>query len=75
MSREIFEWAKGMDPAALTDIQRAARFYYVQRTCFGARVCGPTFGTAPTTPPKLNLLRLEEELSAAHLRLARTYIA
>ncbi|BBL69683.1 hypothetical protein MoryE10_02890 [Methylogaea oryzae] len=33
-----------------------------------------TFGTATTSPPKLNLLRLEEDLSAAHLRLSRTYV-
>ncbi len=29
---------------------------------------------ATTAPPRLNLLRLEEDLSAAHLRLAATYI-
>lgn len=33
-----------------------------------------TFGTATTAAPRLNLLRIEEELSAAHLRLSRTYI-
>ncbi|WIX31259.1 DNA adenine methylase [Salinicola sp. JS01] len=58
----------------LTDIQRAARFYYLQQNAFGARIEGQTFGTATTTPPGLNLLRLEESLSAAHLRLASTYI-
>lgn len=35
---------------------------------------GQSFGTATTAPPGLNLLRLAETLSAAHLRLARTYI-
>lgn len=30
--------------------------------------------TATTAPPGLNLLRIEEELSAAHLRLAGAYI-
>lgn len=33
-----------------------------------------TFGAVTTTPPGLNLLRLEETLSAAHLRLASTFI-
>lgn len=56
------------------DIQRAARFYYLQQNAFGARIEGQTFGTATTTPPGLNLLRLEESLSAAHLRLASTFI-
>lgn len=32
------------------------------------------FGTATTRAPRLNLLRLEEELSQAHLRLSRTFI-
>jgi DNA adenine methylase len=58
----------------LTDIQRAARFYYLQKMAFGGKVSGQTFGTASTSPPRMNLLRIEEELSAAHLRLARTYV-
>ncbi|MBI0325552.1 DNA adenine methylase [Burkholderia plantarii] len=73
-SRQVFEWLKQTDPATLTDIQRAARFYYLQKSCFGGKVEGQTFGTATTTPPGLNLLRIEEELSAAHLRLANTFI-
>lgn len=39
-----------------------------------ARVEGQNHGAATTTPPGLNLLRLEESLSAAHLRLSSTYI-
>ena len=41
---------------------------------FGGKVANQTFGTATTSAPRLNLLRIEEELSAAHLRLSRTYI-
>lgn len=74
ISREMFHWLQNADVAGLTDIQRAARFYYLQRCAFGARLTGQTFGTATQTPPKLNLLRIEEELSAAHQRLARVYI-
>ena len=58
----------------MTDIQRAARFYYLQKLAFGGRVSGQTFGTATTTVPRFNLFRLEEDLSDAHLRLANTYI-
>lgn len=56
-SRQIFEWEKLTDPRTLTDIQRAARFYYIQRTCFGARVTNSSFGTSATTKPKFNILR------------------
>lgn len=74
ISRQAFLWERDTPPDVLTDIQRAARFYYLQRTCFGAKAASPTFGTAAKAPPSMNLLRLEEELSAVHLRLARVYI-
>lgn len=74
VSRQMFELARDADPGGLTDIQRAARFYYLQRLCFGSRVEGRTFGTSTTGGPRINLLRMEEELSEAHLRLARTTI-
>lgn len=74
VSRDEFERLKRVEPDTLTDIQRAARFYYIQQSCFGGRLTGPTFGYAAVRAPKLNLLRIEEQLSAAHLRLARTYV-
>jgi DNA adenine methylase len=74
VSRTMFEWAKMQRPETLTDVQRAARFYYLQRTAFGSKVVGQNFGVSPTVPPRLNLLRMEEELSHAHLRLARVLV-
>jgi DNA adenine methylase len=68
-SRKVFEWHKQQPTEPLTDIQRAARFFYLQQHAFGGRVEGPSFGTA-TTAPTVNLLRIEENLSAAHIRLA-----
>lgn len=68
-SREVFKWHQMTRTETLTDIQRAARFYYLQHHAFGGKVDGQTFGTA-TTAPVVNLLRIEESLSAAHLRLA-----
>lgn len=68
-SRQVFEWEQRKDPETLTDIQRAARFYYLQKHAFGGRVDGQSYGTATTSGPRLNLLRLEEDLSQAHLRL------
>lgn len=35
---------------------------------------GQNFGTANTAPPRLDLLRIEEELSAANIRFAGVYI-
>lgn len=56
VSREEFERLKKADPATLTDIQRSARFYYLQQACFGGRITNPTFGYGVTRPSKLNLL-------------------
>lgn len=70
-----FKWAQETRPETLTDIQRAARFYYLQHQAFGGKVSGQTWGTATSAPaPTVNLLRLEEDLSAAHMRLHGAYI-
>ncbi len=74
VSRTMFEWAKLQDPRTLTDIQRAARFYYLQRLCFGAKVEGRTFGYATTSPQPFSMLRIEEELSLVHMRLSSVYL-
>jgi DNA adenine methylase len=75
VSRQMFEWAQMERPETLTDIQRAARFYYLQKLSFGGKVDGQTFGVVATgVGPRLNLLRIEEELSAVHLRLANVVI-
>lgn len=72
-SRQVFKWLQDTPPETLTDIQRAARFFYLQQHAFGGKVEGQNFGTA-TTAPAINLCRIEENLSAAHLRLAGTYV-
>nr|WP_287412765.1 DNA adenine methylase [Pseudodesulfovibrio sp.] len=73
-SREFFEdFRSQMDGRGLTDIQRAARFYFLQRQAFGGKVDGG-FGVDYHGLPKINLVRLEEELSRVHLRLTRVRI-
>ena len=74
-SREWFEdWKRQREAGGLTDIQRAARYYYLQRLAFGGQVRNRTFGVGQMRLPKINLLRLEEELSAVHIRLSRVVI-
>ncbi|MCR6661818.1 MAG: DNA adenine methylase [Luteimonas sp.] len=68
-SREEFDRQKRQPASCLTDIQRAVRFYYLQRLAFGGKVDGQSFGTSSVAPKRINLLRLEEELIAAHQRL------
>jgi DNA adenine methylase len=73
-SRKLFEWTQATPAETLTDIQRAARFFYLQKLAFGAKLEGQTFGVATTATQALNLLRIEEDLSGAHLRLSRVVV-
>jgi DNA adenine methylase len=73
-SREMYGWLQDTPPDTLTDIQRAARFFYLQKLGFGGKVDGQTFGVATTSKARLNLLRLEEDLSLVHLRLHQVTI-
>ena len=74
MARDEFERFKIENPKTLTDIQRAVRFYYLLKLGYAARINHPSFSIATTSRPRLNLLRIEEELSAVHLRLSQVYI-
>lgn len=73
-SRQQWEWLQSTPPETLTDIQRAARFLYLQKQAFGGKVDGQTFGISATNKPRFNLLTLEHDLEACHRRLARTNI-
>lgn len=74
VSRQVFEWLKMTHPDTLTDIQRAARFYYLQRSTFGGKVDGQTFGTATTAPPKLRIGDIQTQINGAWNRLQSAFI-
>lgn len=59
-----------VDPAGLTDMQRAARFLFLQRTAFGGKVSGRNFGLSPDRTARFNLTTLESDLEALHERLS-----
>lgn len=69
-SRSEFERLAQTDPGTLTDLERAARFLYLQKLSFGGKVAGRTFGISTTGPSKFDLTRLVPMLEAAHERLA-----
>lgn len=74
VSRENFQRLQTTPPEVLTDIQRAARFLYLQKLAFGGKVDSQTFGTATTARPRFNLLTIEQDLAEAHVRLSQTTI-
>ncbi|MEJ1378187.1 MAG: DNA adenine methylase [Candidatus Sedimenticola sp. (ex Thyasira tokunagai)] len=73
-SRENWDWLQATPTEILTDVQRAARFLYLQKLAFGGKVDGQCFGTATTSRPRFNIFTLEQDLADAHFRLANTYI-
>jgi DNA adenine methylase len=74
VARDEFNRFKAENPDTLTDIQRAVRFYYLLKSGYAGRIPNPSFSSSTTSAPRLNLLRIEEELSTVHLRLSRVYI-
>ncbi len=73
-SRNEFERLKGMDPARLTDLQRAARFLYLQRLSFGGKVAKRGFGVDNRQGARFNVTKLEPMLADLHERLAGVVI-
>ena len=74
IARDEFDRLKNERPETLTDIQRAVRYYYLIRNTFGGKTTALNFSPTTTRPPRINLLRIEEDLSEAHLRLHRVFI-
>jgi DNA adenine methylase len=73
-TRAEFERLAATDPATLTDLERAARFIYLQRTAFGGKVVGQNFGVSPANPARFDMNRLGTILEAVHDRLASVVI-
>lgn len=69
-----FEQLLRTDPTTLTDLERAARFLYLQRASFGGKVAGRVFGVSPTTAARFDITKLAPLLEAAHERLASVTI-
>lgn len=73
-SRREFERLKACDPATLTDLERAARFIYLQKLAFGGKVSGQNFGVQHDGSARFNLTRLAPLLEDVHERLAGVVI-
>ncbi len=74
VSRQNWDWLQATKAETLTDVQRAARFLYLQKLAFGGKVDDQSFGTITTGRPRFNLLTLEQDLADAHIRLVNTTI-
>jgi DNA adenine methylase len=73
-SRREFERLKRTDPTTLTDLERAARFLYLQKTAFGGKVTGQNFGVVFDREARFNLTSLTPMLEEVHERLSGVII-
>lgn len=73
-SRAEFERLRALPPERLTDLQRAARFLYLQRLAFGGKVQGRSLGVDKTGGARFNITKLEPMLADIHERLAGVVI-
>ena len=73
-SRAEFQRLAATDPDTLTDMQRAARFLYMQRTTFGGKVAGQAFGVSVSNAARFDVTKLQPMLEAVHERLASVVI-
>lgn len=74
VSRDEFERRMREDPTTLTDVQRAARFLYLQKTCYGGKGHGRSFSSAASSASNLNLFTLWPLIEDAWVRMTRTTI-
>lgn len=73
-SRAGFDKLAALDPASLTDLQRSARFLYLQRLGFGGQVVRRPFGMTPGAPARFDVTKLAPMIEAVHERLAGVVI-
>jgi DNA adenine methylase len=74
VSRTWFEVLLAIDPAMLTDIQRAARQLYLLKNSYAGLVRNPNFRYNVTQRSGLNPERLPKIIEETHHRLARVQI-
>ena len=69
-ARQEFERLSKIPPETLTDIERAARFLYLQSVAFGGKVTGQSFGVSIDRPARFNFVKMQERIRTVGERLA-----
>lgn len=67
--RSDFEREVRQDPALLTDLQRAARFVFLQKVAFGGKVSRRDFGMAKDRPSRFRAQEVAKSIRAIGRRL------
>jgi DNA adenine methylase len=69
ISRRWYDLFASSDPQALTDIQRAGRYFFLQKNSFGGLVLKQHYHYGVVQRPNYNPKRIPEVIRAAHERL------
>lgn len=73
-SRTLHQLHLATDPATLTDVQRAARFFYLQKNSFGGLILSQKFHYGVIQPSNYNPARIPEIIEMTHRRLQRVQV-
>ena len=73
-SRWYYQILAKTPPETLTDIDRAVRFYYLQRLGFGGKVAGRSYGVAKERPSRFSPRRIMGDIDALAERLSSVTI-
>jgi DNA adenine methylase len=74
VSRNWFNLFQQQEPKALSEIQRAARFFYLQKNCYGGLVKRQTFSASVQESSNYNPMRIPMLLQLTHERLANVQL-
>lgn len=74
VSRTWFYLLNETDPGMLTDIQRAARHFYLSKNCYAGLVRHRNFASHVGEPPGYNPERIPTLIEETHQRLARVQL-
>lgn len=73
-SREWYERLQSTPPESLTDIQRAARYYYLQKLTYGGRIIHQNYAIHVIQRPSFANGRVPDVIKKAHERLRSVQI-
>lgn len=73
-SREVYDRLQKTPPDTLTDILRAARYFYLQKTSFGGRVTRQSMARHVSKPPGFTSANIPQMIEDTHERLTRVQI-
>ena len=74
VSREWYKRLQATPPESMTDIQRAGRYFFLQKNTYGGRVANQSYAAHVLQPPSFTRERLVRVIDETHKRLERVQI-